>query len=207
MVDIKSASLDEATRGPAQSSGFWAAFGGPQFIVAQIFTILATVIGVYLAGYVGFQRTLEYDRYTQAQRQANLIQALHAELQDNTARLRAFVPLLEKTQEGEPVYGEWPRLHLFVWQASAQNSALFDAPPQSITDMQIFYEEMSGILGDSAVRDAFRHLTSSNIADRRTVTEQIDKLIKRAETALLPALKKSAAAAETTVRDYDKVGR
>ena len=78
MVDIKQASLDEASRGPVQS-GFLGSLGGPQFIIGQIFTIIATVLGVYLAGYVGFQRTLEYDRLNEAQREDAAATAAKAE--------------------------------------------------------------------------------------------------------------------------------
>lgn len=199
MVDIKQASFDEATR---PNQGFMGSLGGAQFIVGQIFTIIATVLGVYLAGYVGFQRTLEYDRFTEAQRQSNLIQALRAELGDNTARLRDFVPLMQKTQDGEPIYREWPRMRLFVWTASSQNSALFDAPSKAITDMQAFYEDVSDLLNGSAVRDAFRHLTSSNAFDRKRITEQLDALVKQAETAILPLLERAGADADAIVSRY-----
>jgi hypothetical protein len=206
MVDIKQASLDEATRGPAQS-GMLGSLGGLQFIIGQVFTIIATILGVYLAGYVGFQRTLEYDRLNEAQRQVNLLQALHAELKDNTARLREFVPLMEKTQEGEAIYREWPRLRLFVWNASSQNSALFDAPSRIITDLQAFYEDASESLNNGTAREAFRHLTSSNTADRRRITEQFDARLKQAETAILPALERAAANAGQVVSRYADMAR
>jgi hypothetical protein len=138
MVGIEMATMEEVTRGP-HKGGFLKSLGGPQFLVAQFFTIFATILGVYLAGYVGFQRTLEYDRYVKAQEQANLLRAMQAELKDNATQLRAFVPRLEKTQEGTSVYGDWPHLHLFIWRASAQNSSLFTAPPQTLADMQVFY--------------------------------------------------------------------
>jgi hypothetical protein len=206
MVDIRAASMEEATRAP-NGSGFLGSLGGPQFVVAQIFTILATILGVYLAGYVGFQRTLEYDRLSKAQQQANLLQSMQAELKDNTERLRAFVPAMEKTQEGEAIYGDWPRLRLFVWRASAENSALFEVPPQTLVAIQAFYEEMGDLLGDNAARDAFRRLTTSNIADRRTFTEQFDKLLRIAEGTLLPSLVQAAAASEMVVRSYADMAR
>lgn len=201
MVDIRQASLDEATSAPTKF-GFFGTLGGPQFIIAQIFTIIATVLGVYLAGYVGFQRTLEYDRLNDAQRRANLMQALHAELSDNTARLRDFVPLMQKTQEGESIYRDWPRLRLFVWNASSQNSALFDAPPVAITDMQAFYEDAADLLNNRTIHEAFRRLTSSNVSDRQRVTEQLDVQVKRAETAILPTLEKAVADSEQVVSRY-----
>ena len=206
MVDIKQASLDEAARGPIQS-GFLGSLGGPQFIIGQIFTIIATVLGVYLAGYVGFQRTLEYDRLNEAQRRANLLQALHAELSDNTGRLRGFVPLMQKAQEGEPIYRDWPRLRLYVWGASSQNSALFDAPPRLITDMQAFYEDAADLMSSTSAREAFRHLSSINASDRRHITEQLDTQVKRAETAILPALEKAVTDAEQVVSRYANMAR
>lgn len=201
MVDIKQASFDEATR---PNQGAFGALGGAQFVIGQIFTIIATVVGVYLAGYVGFQRTLEYDRFTEAQRQANLLQALHAELKDNTARLRQFVPLMEKTQDGEPIYREWPRMRLFVWGASSQNSALFDAPPATITSMQAFYDDVTDLLSGGPVRDAFRQLTSSNAYDRKRITEQLEALVKQAETAILPGLEHAATDAGQIVSRYSE---
>lgn len=201
MVDIRQASLDEATSVPTKF-GFSGTLGGPQFIIGQIFTIIATVLGVYLAGYVGFQRTLEYDRLNDAQRRANLMQALHAELSDNTARLRDFVPLMQKTQEGEGIYRDWPRLRLFVWNASSQNSALFDAPPVAITDMQAFYEDAADLLNNGTIRETFRHLTSSNVSDRQRVTEQLGVQVKRAETVILPTLAKAVADSELVVSRY-----
>ncbi|MGB0087577.1 MAG: hypothetical protein WBP94_19645 [Rhodomicrobiaceae bacterium] len=201
MVDIRAASMEEAVIQP-KKSGFLKALGGPQFILAQLFTILATILGVYLAGYVGFQRTLEYDRLSKAEQQANLLEAMHAELQHNLTRLREFVPALEKTQEGEPVYREWPRLHLFIWQASAQNSALFDAPPQTLADMQAFYEDIGGMLNDTSIRDSFQHLTQSNASDRKYFTDRFDKLLKSAETTLLPALQNAAAASRQLISRY-----
>ncbi len=201
MASIDRASLDQAARGPRRM-GFLSSIGGPQFIVAQFFTILATVLGVYLAGYVGFQRTLEYDRFVKAQEQTNLIQSLRAELRHNTARLRAFVPLMEKTQEGHAIYGDWPKLHLFIWRASAENPTVFATPPQTLADMQAFYEEIGQMLSDASIQEMFRRLTTSNVHDRKVLTERFDAKVKFAETTLLPALQATAARSETLVQQY-----
>jgi hypothetical protein len=74
MVDINSGSLNQSTRPQSRrQEGLLGALGGPQFLAAQFFTIFATVLGVYLAGYVGFQRTLEYDALIRTRQQANLL--------------------------------------------------------------------------------------------------------------------------------------
>jgi hypothetical protein len=190
MAQIDMSGLDEAARAP--KPGFLAAIGGPQFVVAQIFTIVATVLGVYLAGYVGYQRTLQYDQFTKAQQRADLLQGLDAELKHNTTRLRDFVSKMEKTSEGIAVYGDWPRLRLYLWQAAAQTQTVFDAPPQTLAEMQAFYEDVGELLSDKQAQDMFRHLTTSNEADRRFLTERLDGYIKTAETALLPSLEQAA---------------
>jgi hypothetical protein len=200
-MTIDTASLDEAARGP-KKTGFLMSIGGPQFITAQLFTIFATILGVYLAGYVGFQRTLQYDRFVKAEQQANLLTAMHAELKENTERLRAFVPALEKTQEGQGVYGDWPRLYLFIWKASAENPTVFATPPQTLADMQTFYEDIGKMLNEERMQEAFRRITSSNAYERKTFTEQFDAQIKIAETKLLPALQNAAATAQSLITEY-----
>ncbi len=202
MVDIDRASLDQATR--VHRQGFLSSLGGPQFLAAQFFTILATVLGVYLAGYVGFQRTLEYDSLVKARQQANLLTSLHAELQDNTKRLREFVPLMEKTQEGEGVYQDWPRLHLFIWSASAQNPVLFDVPPNILSSMQSFYEDIGVMLNNETAHEEYRHLTSSNAYSRTNFTKAFDTLVKLSETQLMPSLQQAADTANDLVRDYSQ---
>lgn len=202
MVDIDRASLDQATR--QQKKGILASIGGPQFLAGQFFTIFATVLGVYLAGYVGFQRTLEYDALVKARQQANLLASMQAELQDNTKRLRAFVPLMEKTQEGHGIYQDWPRLHQFVWNSSAQNPVLYDLPPGIITGMQSFYENIGLMLGNETAHEEFKRLTTSNAHSRTQFTENFDTLLKDVETRLLTSLQEAADAANDLVRDYSE---
>jgi hypothetical protein len=86
---LETDSLEEVILEPKHVS-FLKAIGGPQFLAAQFFIILATILGVYLAGYVGFQRTLEYDRFVKAQQRSDLLVAMHEELKQNVARLRNF---------------------------------------------------------------------------------------------------------------------
>lgn len=182
-------------------TGFLATLG-PQFLVAQFFTILATILGVYLAGYVNFKRTLERDALVRARQHANLLTALLTELEDNTRRLREFVPMMEKTQEGIEIFDNWPRLHLFFWRALAKNPILFDMAPKILADMQIFYETIGRTMGDSKVQEYFGMLTSTNAYYRKQITEQFDAQVKFAETSLLPGLKRAAASANELVAKY-----
>jgi hypothetical protein len=199
MVRIERAGLEEIVRQP-KGRHLFSAIGGPQFIAAQFFTILATILGVYLAGYVGFQRTLEYDRFVKAQQRSDLLTATQAELKQNILRLQKFTEGLP-ADVGTNVY-EWPRLRLFVWQAAGRSSSAFDVPPQILTDLQALYEDLGEALASTGAREAFRHLSTSNAFERKQYKEHMSAQLKFAETSILPALDTAIGASEQLLKKY-----
>ncbi|WP_088345639.1 MULTISPECIES: hypothetical protein [Rhodomicrobium] len=201
-MTLNNAALDEAQRTPEKFS-ILESIGGPQFIVAQLFTIAATVLGVYLAGYVGFQRTLEYDRYVKAQQQSDLLTAVYAELKDNVARVNEFAGRIDPS--GAESVGEWPRLRLFVWNAAGQTTSAFDIPPVALSGMQALYDEVGETLGNPRAREWFK--TSSNFfsSDRMRMKETLLRNVRNAETLLLPALQQAAAASGDLITKYRQV--
>jgi len=193
MVDIDRSSLDEASR--PKRGGFLQSIGGPQFLTAQFFTIAATILGVYLAGYVGFQRTLQYDRLIKAEQQADLLKAMQAELTDNTTRLRAFFDKLDPSG-AKSVY-EWPQLRLFVWNAAGRTPAVFETPPQTLAGMQSFYDEMNRLLTNDKAHEWFRRSVSTFAYDRTQFKKRMDEQLVFAEETLLPSIRSAASASET----------
>jgi len=199
MARIETGSFEEIVRQP-KGKGFFSAIGGPEFVAAQIFTILATILGVYLAGYVSFQRTLEYDRFVKAQQRSDLLTAMQEELKQNIIRLQKFNERLP-AEVGTAVT-EWPHLRLFVWQAAGRSSSAFDVPPQILTDLQALYEDLGEMLTNAEARENFRHLTSSNIYDRTKYKERLTAQLKFAETSILPALDKAIGSSDGLVKKY-----
>src|SRR5262245_51628552 len=112
MAKVDTAPFEEAERSSRTR------FRGLEFFAGQFFTILASVVGVYLAGYVSFQRTLEYDRLTKAQQKSDLLTATREELKQNVVRLQKFNERLPAESGSGVTNGEWPQLRLFVWQAA-----------------------------------------------------------------------------------------
>lgn len=198
-MSIDRAPLADAVRTTTQR-GLIAGIGGPGFLAAQFFTILATILGVYLAGYVGFQRTLEYDHFTKAQQQASLLEALHTELTDNTTRLREFVDNMDTT--GATRIYEWPRLRLFAWHAAGQTQAAFDVPGPTLGRMQTFYEDAGEMLTGPRGRELFGNSSGSYSYDRAKFKERLDAQVKTAETELMQGLVKAAAEANATISKY-----
>lgn len=230
MPNIGGLAMDEATQNPKPT--FVEAVGGVPFLAAQFFTIFATILGVYLAGYVGFQRTLEYDRYTKAQQQADLLTGLSEELRQNLERLRKFHLRLPdkiamnadgKVQRSAAIRDdEWPRLRLFIWQSAGRSNSFFDTPPRTLTELQAFYEDVGEMFSDTFTRDTLGYLWAAednqiyyNKYRTRDTTggaeaffqqykANYDERLKYAETIILPAIQKSIAEAQKTAEKYSK---
>jgi hypothetical protein len=173
-----------------------------QFLAGQILTILGSVVGVYLAGYVSFRRTLEHDRLVKARQKSNLLTAVREELKQNVVRLRKFNERLP-ADVGTGVTGsEWPRLRLFVWHAAGGSSSALDIPPQILADMQAFYGDLEQMLSDAGAHHNFGSLTQSNVYDRTQFKEHLIAHLKFAETSIVAALDKAIAGSERLIKKY-----
>jgi len=196
MAKVDTAPFEEAER-PSR-----ARLRGIEFFAGQFFTILASVVGVYLAGYVSFQRTLEYDRLTKAQQKSDLLTATREELKQNVARLQKFNDRLPADVGTGVVNSEWPQLRLFVWQAAGRSSSAFDIPPQILIDMQGFYGDVELMLNDGEAHQNFRSLSQSNSYERNQFKQRLVTQLKLADTSIVPALNNEIGAAEQLTKKY-----
>ena len=198
---LESDSLEEVILEPKHVS-FLKAIGGPQFLAAQFFTILATILGVYLAGYVGFQRTLEYDRFVKAQQRSDLLAAMHEELKQNVARLRKFNERLPADVGNNVHDADWPHLRLFVWQAAGRSISALDIPPQIMIDVQSLYDEVNDMLNDPEARRAFASLTTSNTYFRAQFKDRLENHLKSVEASIFPAMDEATTASAELLKRY-----
>lgn len=185
-----------------QNSGRRGGIGGREFVLGQLLAIASTIIGVYLAGYVGFQRTLEYDAFRNARERLNVLQALHEELDQNLDILDAHLVRMKATHEGKPLYGDWPRQRLYLWHAAAESPALFEAPAETLAHMQAFYAETGELLADETLHKAYSGISSSNAYERKQTDERLEGLMRTARADLLPALEQAMAAPRKRVDEY-----
>jgi len=201
MAKIEADSLQEVIREP-KFAGFLTAVGGPRFLAAQFFTILATILGVYLAGYVGFQRTLEYDRFVKAQQRSDLLAAMREELKQNVDRLRKFNERLPAESGTGVTNTEWPHLRLFVWQAAGRSASALDMPPRIAIDVQSLYDDINDMLNDAEARQAFRSLSSSNSYFRTQYKERLNNQLKFAEGSIFPVIDEARTASAELLKRY-----
>ena len=189
------ASAGEVSGDERLLSGAW----GAKWVIGQLFTILASAFGIYLASFVSFQRGLKHSKLVKAQQTSGLLTATRQELTDNIVRMRK----LDERLPAESGYGlsasDWPALRLFVWHAVGRSSAAFDLPPQLLNGVQAFYEDLDGMLKDSAAHENFKRLTTSNVYDRTQYKERFNALLSGVETDILPVLDKTVAEAARIV--------
>jgi hypothetical protein len=184
-----------------KSEPFLEAIGGPRFLVAQFFTILGTIFGVYLASYVAFQRNLKYDRFVKAQQRSDLLMALREELKQNVDRLRKFNERLPAKEGIGVLDTQWPHLRLFVWQAAGRSSSALDMP-RIMIEVQSLYDDVNDMLNDAEARHMFRHLTQSNVYDRTQFKERLNERLGFVETSIFAAIDETAMASAQLVKRY-----
>jgi hypothetical protein len=201
MAKILTETLEEEVVRESKLAGFFEAIGGPKLLVAQFFTILATIFGVYLAGYVGFQRTLEYDRFVKAQQRSDLIMAMREELKQNVERLRKFNERLPADTGTGVLETDWPHLRLFVWQAAGRSSSALDMP-QIVIDVQSVYDDVNDMLNNADARQMFRRLSQSNTYDRTQFKERLNNRLKFVEASIFPAMDEATAASAQLLKKY-----
>jgi hypothetical protein len=188
MAKVETASLERET------SASRAGFRGLQFIVGQFFAILASVVGIYFASYVSFQRTLEYDRFTRAQQKSSLLAAAREELKQNVARLYKFN---QRANEGNAVNAsERPQLRLSLWQAASHSPSFFDIRPQVLIEMQAFYGDVDQMLNDSRMQG---WLSPDYL---KPISERLGAQLTLAETSIVPEMDKEIAEAERITKKY-----
>lgn len=185
--------MDQANRG---------GFSTRTFIIGQVLTIASTVIGVYLAGYVGFERTLEYDRFKRAQAQVQVMSAFEAELVDNLDRLDAFVEAMDPSGASRLYANDWPSLRLYAWRAGAESPALFDLPGPVLTEMQAFYDETARILADPRMRELYQTSSGSDAFARNQYKMQLQERLARAREAALTPLRAAQDAPQAVLQAY-----
>src|SRR5215475_13954009 len=172
-----------------------------QFLAGQALTILGSVVGIYLAAYVSFKRTLQRDHLVKAQQKADLLTAVREELKQNIVRLQTFNERLPADAGAGVTNAEWPRLRLFVWQAVGHSSSAFDIPPRVLTDLQALYGDLDLMLSDAEARQNFRSLTQSNAFDRSQFKERLSAQLKFAETSVVAALDNEIAVSDRLTKE------
>ncbi|MWP46770.1 hypothetical protein [Gilliamella sp. Pas-s27] len=147
------------------------------FWVSQLFILIATIVGVFLAANQGFKQAVQFENMKSYKENYYLQKSLQYELLDNIAILKAY---MAKSQDSSYFGARSEPLNFYtlVWDNMKFSSTTLGTPPKFLRDSQRFYREVNRLHDEIA---------KGNMAIAIGITklqEQIDLV----EKDLLPAL-------------------
>lgn len=117
-------------------SGFW---------VGQIFMIIATVVGVYLAAQEGLYQALQFDNLNSKENNYYLQHALADELGDNIIILNTYAALL-KDKSPYDIKAHHPMMNDFVWENMKYSSNALETPSHILSGVRRYNSETTAII-------------------------------------------------------------
>jgi len=137
---------------------------GTQFWLAQVLMLVSTVIGVYLAGMIGFEKGMAFDELRTQKVVYHMLTAIEGELDDNLKQMQTLsdelntlsFPTLQHLSEERG-------LDTFIWESMKESPETFRIPSDIITGIRRYYSNMEAII---------RHLEKAELG-RGVAIEQI----------------------------------
>ncbi|WLQ17068.1 hypothetical protein O5O45_14200 [Hahella aquimaris] len=148
------------------------------FWISQIFMILATVLGVYLAAQEGLNQAIIFDDLTSRQNNYYLRNSLASELQSNLIQARDYAEFVKSPPSRSAIKMFPLKLDLFVWESMRYSPSALETPSQFILEIQRYYREIEDIRGK---------IESSAYAPHYGA-EEMKKRTERMEKEVLPKL-------------------
>lgn len=114
-----------------RSLGFW---------ISNALTIVATVLGVYLAASEGFKQALQFRQVEENEHTFDLLTSLKAEITHNRALTGELV---DKGLEQLPQSWEKPPVQQrYIWQTMQNVPETFRAPPVALNGIALYYSRL-----------------------------------------------------------------
>ena len=152
------------------------------FWISQVFILLATIIGVYLASSQGFKQALAYGEVQSARSNYYLRQSLRNEIADNLLIVEGY---MERLGTGAPSARETPlNLDVFVWECLKTSSNTLETPSELLRGSRAFYR------GIAETHEKIANQTYAIGYGR----EQMQRLVDQVKKEVLPAFDKDLAA-------------
>ncbi|MCC5858839.1 MAG: hypothetical protein JJT90_11830 [Ectothiorhodospiraceae bacterium] len=152
------------------NSGFW---------ISQLFVVVATIIGVYLAAHAGLKQAIVFDELTTRERNYHLRASLHDELRDNVHVLRNYVEeSLSQNLSRTMLQNQRPAISQFIWETMRYSPRTLETPSVFLTEGRRFYARAEDI-----IRKA-----ENGVYGAQHAAGLLDDLLNQMEEELLPRL-------------------
>ena len=144
------------------------------FWVSQIFIVLATVLGVFLAANQGFKQAMAFENIRNDRNNYFLRLSLKNEISDNIALLQTYAKKIEK---GGLVDRKTPfKLDTFVWESMKNSPATLETPSTLLSESRNFYRQAEDI----------HTKVAGNVYSHTHGIKLIDELVEHMQNNVLP---------------------
>lgn len=162
------------------------------FWVSQIFIIIATVVGVYLAAQEGLSQAIKFDALSNMQNSYHLRHALYDEVSDNVEILSHYADTVE-TVSSNSLVKMHPQMGLFVWDNMRYSANALETPSDILSDIRRLYLESEKIISNIETR----HYSVSYGKD------QLQNVLSKIKEDTLPKLKTNYETLSKELKDND----
>ncbi|WP_299792909.1 hypothetical protein [uncultured Shewanella sp.] len=161
------------------------------FWISQIFMIIATVAGVYLAAQEGLSQAITFDNLTNQQNNYYLRHALYDELNDNVTIINDYAEFISGKSTHE-IKNHHPVLASFVWENMRYSPNTLETPSQILSDTRRFYMKATEIVSKIEARTYGSQYGGGLLkALTQEVSDKTLPALKRNYTALALELKRN----------------
>jgi len=120
------------------NTGFW---------LSNIFMLIATVAGVYLAAQAGLQQAIIFDDMTSKQNNFYLRQSLYEEVKDNVESLKAYnTEYLSRSIPIDELRSNPPEVSYYVWETMKNSQTTLETPSKFLSEVRRFYSRTESIV-------------------------------------------------------------
>jgi len=141
------------------------------FWISQIFIIVATVTGVYLAAQEGLAQAIVFESLHSKENNYYLRSSLDAEISDNIKTLEDYAEFLVK-QNPYDLKPHNPKLAHFVWDTMKFSSATLETPSHLLSAARRFYNDSDDLIAKIEARQFGASHGAKLILELTTTMEQ-----------------------------------
>lgn len=142
------------------------------FWVSQIFILIATVLGVFLAANQGFKQALVFENIQSNKSNYYLRMSLQQELSDNVTLIKEYIADVNAGNSKQAPLN----LYTFVWDSMRYSSATLETPSGLLRDSQHFYRQ---------VNDTHEKI-ANNVYAVSYGTKKLQEVVEHMEKTVLP---------------------
>ena len=150
------------------------------FWVSQIFMIVATVVGVFLAAQEGLSQAIKFDELSNTQNNYFLRHALYDEVKDNIETINNYA---DQVSSGKVSVHDLKNIHptisTFVWDNMRFSRNTLETPTEILTEARRFY-----MISDDLVTKL-----ESRVYSRKQGAKKLKALTAEVSQSTLPKLK------------------